>query len=79
MQYRYSIVTKQQGHITHVDGAWVGQLAATAPGALESCPRDIDWINQAGQDGWRVCLLEPIGQPGSGAVNLYLERIISTT
>jgi hypothetical protein len=75
-QYEYSIAAAQLNFVTFVDGQWQGTLPPNAAGALQSCPRVWDFLNEMGQEGWDLVsvVANPVEEQAEPLTTLYLKR-----
>jgi len=73
VKYRYLVAVTQQGRISHVNGAWIGAVEPTEPNAIDTCPELYDYLDQMGDQGWRLVTSTPLGNQGQVS-NLFLER-----
>lgn len=76
--FAYIVVAIQEGRATWANGAFLGSLPTTDPGALESCP-DVDvYLNSMGAEGWELCTVTstpPVGNMQSAwLTKAYLKR-----
>ena len=71
-QFEYRVAVFQQGHVTHDGGRWVGSIAPTEEGAIDTCMSLQPFLSEAGADGWELCATVPMA--GGQASNLIFKR-----
>lgn len=72
-RFEYMICTAQLMHLTFVNDQWQGVLPPDARGALESCPKLWDFLQEAGDDGWELVTVA-LSSKSDELTTLYLKR-----
>ena len=72
-QFEYMVCTAQLMHITFVNGEWQGTHAPDTSGALESCPILWEFLQEAGESGWELVVVN--SSKNDELTTLYLKRL----
>jgi hypothetical protein len=71
-RFEYLVCSAQLMHLTFVNGQWQGDLAPDTAGALETCPKLWDFLQEAGDNGWE--LVTVTSTKDDELMTLYLKR-----
>ncbi len=72
-QFEYMVCSTQLMYITFVDGQWQGNLPPRSKGALETCPKLWDFLQEVGANSWELVTVTPSTNPNE-LTTLYLKR-----
>jgi len=72
-QFEYLICSVQLMHITFVNDQWQGDLPPNSNGALETCPKLWEFLQEVGADGWELVTVTTTRKPEE-LTTLYLKR-----
>ena len=78
MHVEFQVCQVQTGRVTFVNNEWVGRVApsvANQDAAYDSCPREADYLNAAGESGWILVSVLPRFAVENDVHFLYLQRI----
>ncbi len=70
-RFEYLVVHQSADRILTANGHWQGDLPKGEPGAVESCPGTLAYLEEAGAQGWELVALDP---EGPGTAMLYFKR-----
>ncbi len=73
IKFEYMICSAQLMHLTFVNGQWQGDLPPGVNGALDTCPKLWDFLQEAGDDGWELITVTSFVKPDE-LTTLYLKR-----
>ena len=71
-QFEYMVCTAQLMHLTFVNGQCQGDLSPDSTGALDTCPKLWDFLQESGQDGWELVAVN--ATKDDELTTLYLKR-----
>lgn len=72
-QFEYMICSAQLMHLTFVNGEWQGRLPPDSTGALETCPKLWDFLQEVGKNGWELITVTTAIKPDE-LTTLYFKR-----
>ena len=78
LQYEYLICSTQLNFVTFVNGQWQGVLPPNAAGALQTCPKLWDFLQEIGSEGWELVsvVANQVDEQADPLTTLYLKRVV---
>lgn len=70
-RFEYLVVVQEHNKILTANGHWQGEVARGEPGDRASCPDLLEYLEQAGAQGWELVALDP---EEKGTAVLYFKR-----
>ena len=77
-QYEYLICSAQLNFVTFVNGQWQGVLPPNVAGALQTCPKLWDFLQEIGGEGWELVsvVANEVEEQSDPLTTLYLKRVL---
>jgi hypothetical protein len=70
-RFEYLVVFMDHDRVLTANNHWQGTIARGEDGAHESCPDLVEWLSEAGAQGWEMVALDP---EESDTARLFFKR-----